>query len=267
MSGGDDFEDVGPAGSWLEDLGNPRPEEAPEEVRKRRETVGYLRGRGGRSVAGPEEAIAELRGEIREIAEGLEAILAEAERVEEAFLHVRRAFERTQPPIFKRLTVRWWRARKGERRVPCLIQVDGDGLGREKPVRRFDRRVRRRTDGGFGLNADLAGEVFEIYWALWSLRCELQDDLSRLAAIVRGRRKKLGRVDRLAYDAVRARAEATDRLRRVGFEFDPVPVPEWPLPEGFWAEDGELGRALAGKAGDEEWRGVGVEPEGDAGEG
>lgn len=267
MSEGDEFEEVGSAGSWLEDLGTPRPENAPDSRRKRRETVGYLRGRGGRHTAGPEDAIASLRGEIREIAAGLEAILAEAERVEEAFLHVRRAFERTQPPIYNRLTVRWWRAHKGERRIPCLIQVQGDGQGREKPVRRFDRRVKRRTDGGFGLNADLAGEVFETYWALWSLRSELQDDLSRLAAIVRGRKKKLGQVDRLTWGVVKVRAEATERLRRMGFEFAPESVPEWPLPEGFWEAGGETGRALAGQAGEEEWRSVGVEPEGDAGEG
>jgi len=262
----DEFEEVGSAQSLLDELAGLGDVE-PGDGGRKRSVVGYLRGRGGRKTADPAGALSVLRGEIREIAVGLTELLAEAERVEEAFLHVRRAFERVQPPMYGRMAVRWWLVNRTGRRVPCLIQVRGDGQGREKPVRVMDRRVRRRTDGGYGLNADLAKEVFEVYWALWALRCSVQEDLSRLAQVLRGRRKKVGQVDRLAWDSVRLRAEATDRLRRVGFSFDAEGVPEWPLPEGFWGEGGEAAKVLSAKAGEDEWREVGIEPEGGSGEG
>lgn len=192
-----------------------------EEVRPRRKrsVVGYLRGRGGPATASPEEALAALVAEL-ECARGmLEELVEEAVEVEKAFAEVRSALQRTQPPMFGRMVVSWWKLRAGGKRVPVLVQVKGDARGNEKPVR-VDRRARLRKDGGFALNHDLNQRAVDLYWALWGLRCEVHDDLARLAQVLRRRRTKAKVIAARVAEVKAVRAEAVRRLKLVGYEVE-----------------------------------------------
>lgn len=205
--------------------------------KRRRGVVGYMAGKGGHSTWRPTEALEALRAEGAVLRGEVEALLQEAERIEMAFVHVRRALERSQPPMFNRLTVKWWKLRGDGRRVPVLVQVRSDPHGREKPMRVEDRRVRLRRDGGYGLNFDLARRAFDLYWVLWTLRAEVHDDLATLAKLLRRQRRRVGVLDARARDLLDIRAEATARLRDVGVQFEPVVLPEAGLPDGFWDWD------------------------------
>jgi hypothetical protein len=259
-----EFEVLGPAEDWLA-VASEGQDGDVVPAKKERPKVGYLRGRGGWVTRTPAAALDVLAGELREVMEGVEGLVKDVRRIEQAFFLVERAFKRTQPPMFRRLHVRWWRTSgKDTRRIPVLVRVNGTKAGAEVVERVPDRHVRLRKDGSFGLSADLAREVFELYWGLWALRSDAQRVLSEVVVALRGwKRRRGGGPERVAYEALRLRAEATTRLRRMGFPFAPDAGPTWPLPEDFWEWlDGEIRWVVERGWGKEEWPGA----EGEEGE-
>lgn len=211
---GDDLEIVGDASAIHGEV-----EGVTRGSRRKGSVVGYLRGRGSDATTGPDEAVAALRAELEYVRSVLDELAEEVVSVEEAFAEVRATFQRTQPPNYGRMTVSWWKLRGGGRRVPVLVQVRGNRNGAERPTR-VDRRAKLRKDGGFALNHDLNQRAVDLYWALWGLRCEVHDDLARVAQALRRRRTKARAIAERVAEVRETRREAIRRLRMVGYEVD-----------------------------------------------
>lgn len=163
--------------------------------------------------------MAALQAELEFVRGVLDELAAEVVAVEEAFAEVRATLQRTQPPNYGRMTVSWWKLRGGGRRVPVLVQVRGDRNGAERPTR-VDRRAKLRKDGGFALNHDLNQRAVDLYWALWGLRCEVHDDLARVAQALRRRRTKAHAIAERVSEVRETRREAIRRLKMVGYDVD-----------------------------------------------
>lgn len=193
------------------------------EGRKKR-VVGYLKGRGDGATWSPDGSLKDLREEAVEIRRRLDVLIEDLEEAEQAFVAVRRAFDRTQPPIFNRFQVRWWKLWGGGPRVPCLVIVAGTQRGDEKPTRVKDRRTKPRKDSGFALNHDLNLRVIDTYWALWSLREEARDRWTRVAKAFAGMRPVAEVVRARVAELEQIREQATERLRLVGYEYRDSPA-------------------------------------------
>lgn len=181
--------------------------------------VGYLSGSGGAGTWSAAEAQAEWRAEIGALRGRIEGLLEEVIALEEGFEQVKWALDRTQPRMFNRVTVSWWRLRGGDRKTPVLVRVEGGPNGTEKPVRVTTAGIKLRTDRGFGLCADLAKRAVVSYWRLWKLRQEVSDELGRLGTAL-GRRpdKRRERVGLVVAEATEVRREAEERLREIGYD-------------------------------------------------
>lgn len=199
-----------------------------------RQAVGYLRGRGGRATVVAEEAKAEWRevfAELRRRVDALEASVMEAEGVMEG---VARALNRAQPPMWRRVLVRWWRVQTGGVRAPVLVREVAGARGGVK-LEQVGRGVKLRTDRGFGLCADLARRAVAGYWAVAGVRREMAEAVSDLLRVT-GRAERAaarwGRVLGREADAMtEAHREAVARLRAVGYA----------VGEAEGAEDGVAG--------------------------
>lgn len=222
---------------------SPEPPSSSEPSRGRRTgpgVPGYLQGKGEGKTWKPDEAIAALRAEAQDTIAQLQGMLVELERVEHAFVLVRQAFERTQPPMFNRMTVRWWITQTGQPRVPTLVQVRGTPQGKERPTAITSPGVRLRKDGAYALNHDLNREAVRIYWQLHALRAEYRDALQGVRKESKGRRGRSAAIDKAARRLLQIRAEATSRLIAVGYEFKPIclDLPDDGLPDQFWSDSG-----------------------------
>lgn len=180
--------------------------------------VPYLSGRGGGETFAPDGAIDEWRATLLALRGRIDQLLAEGERVERAFEDVKFALDRSQPPMWKRVAVRWWRLRGGGPRTPVLIRVESGPNNREKPVRVERPGIVLRRDRGFGLCADLAKRGVAAYWGLWAIRSELQAEVVRVKKSLGRRVEKRQRdVDRIVAEARMIRSEAEGRLQMVGY--------------------------------------------------
>lgn len=233
----------GPGSGGTNPPDSPEPPSSSTPSRGRRTgpgVPGYLQGKGEGKTWKPDEAIAALRAEAEDTIAQLQGMLVELERVEHAFVLVRQAFERTQPPMFNRMTVRWWITQTGQPRVPTLVQVRGTPQGKERPTAVTSPGVRLRKDGAYALNHDLNREVVRIYWQLHALRAEYRDALQGVRKESKGRRGRSAAIAKAARRLLQIRAEATSRLIAVGYEFKPIhlDLPDDGLPDHFWAADG-----------------------------
>lgn len=194
-----------------------------------KQAVGYLQGRGGAATLTGDDARAEWRAVFAQLRAELDALEAECVQAEDAMEAVGEALMRSQPPMWKRVAVRWWRLTGGARRTPVLVRVEAGAGGRVKLVP-FEPGMKLRKDRSFGLCADLAKVAVDRYWALASMRKEqvaLVAEVSRVLG--RGAKRRRGALaDALERMAV-VRAEAEERLRMVGYE---VPVAEGVMAEG-----------------------------------
>lgn len=222
--GGHDGEGGGVAGDA------PVSGESAGKGRKGR-VVGYLKGRGDGATWSPDGSLKDLREEAVEMRRRLDVLIEDLEVAEQSFVAVRRAFDRTQPPIFNRFQVRWWKLWGGGPRVPCLVIVAGTQRGDEKPTRVKDRRTKPRKDSGFALNHDLNLRVIDTYWALWSLREEARDRWAKLAKAFAGMRPVADIVRARVAELEQIRDQATERLRLVGYEYRDSPADDVPQAE------------------------------------
>lgn len=189
-------------------------------VEAKREAVGYLKGRGGADTLTPDAAKAEWRDVFARMRADLDALELEVLAVEDALGDTARALNRSQPPMYRQMVVRWWKMGgwSGQRREPVMVRLEGGAGGRIKPVV-AGRGVRLRTDRGFGLCADLAKLAVRDFWALSHMRKELATQVSGIGRSLTVGAARRGR----AVAEVRERMagivrEAEDRLRVVGYE-------------------------------------------------
>jgi len=181
------------------------------------EAVGYLRGRGGPDTVGPEAAKAEIQAQFAEVRRMVDALEAEALAVEDAMAGVSHALTRTQPPMYRRMVLRWWRMRGGQRREPVLVRIEGGPGGRVKLVQ-AEPSMRLRTDRGFGLCADLAKSAVRGFWALRAVRRETHGQLSGVIRALRPVARRQAVIERVRGEAAAAMYEAAGRLRDVGYD-------------------------------------------------
>lgn len=183
---------------------------------KDRKAVGYLAGRGGEETLTPEATISEIRAHFSELRSRVDALEAEAIAIEEGMAEVNQALRWSQPPMFKRTSVRWWVSHGGRRREPVVVQELGGPNGRAKPTP-VDSRVHLRTDRGFGLCADLARQAFRAFWALRAVRRETHDRVAALARAVKPLERRGAVVSRVRAEMAGVTLEARRRLREVGY--------------------------------------------------
>lgn len=185
----------------------------------KREAVGYMRGRGGVETQTAADARAEWADVFAVIRGAVDELERQALASEDAMEAVARAVMRSQPRMYREVVVRWWRKQSGGRREPVLVRLDGGAGGRVKAVE-VGRGVRLRRDRGFGLNADLAREAVNGYWAVAALRAEVVEaarELRRVAGV--GGKRRMAALLRWAEVAEGLHGEAMQRLRDVGYEF------------------------------------------------
>lgn len=197
----------------------------------KREAVGYLKGKGGPGTLGPGEAQAEWREVFAVLRQAVDELEAQALGAEEAMAAVGKALQRSQPRMYREVAIRWWRKQTGGRREPVLVRLDGGAGGRLKPEL-MGRTSKLRRDRGFGLNADLARDAVNGYWAVAAIRAEVAEAVKELRRVAGAGVKRRGdALARWAEDAGRIHAEATQRLRDVGYEFpegeEEPPVEDW----------------------------------------
>lgn len=182
-----------------------------------REAVGYLAGRGGPETLTPEATMADIRRNFAELRSRVDALEAEALAIEEAMAEVNEALFRTQPPMFKRTSIRWWILRGGRKREPVVVQELAGANGRMKPTP-VDARVRLRTDRGFGLCADLAKQAFKAFWTLKSIRKQTHTAISEVSRALKPVERRGAVVARVRGEMAGVVQEATQRLRDVGYD-------------------------------------------------
>lgn len=183
-----------------------------------REAVGYLKGRGGVATSTAAEAMGDWREVFAEIRAELDELEADAIALEAGMEAVGATLYRSQPPMYKRVAVRWWRLSGGRRRVPVLVRIEGGAGGRVK-LEPVERGIRLRKDRGFGLCADLAKQAVDRYWALLAVRKELLTQVAEVGRVVgraKARRRKV--IDQAQAEMAEARREAEERLRMVGYD-------------------------------------------------
>ena len=182
-----------------------------------KQAVGYLRGKGSAATSGPGATQDEWRGVFAQMRSKLDALEAQAVAIEAGMAGVGEALMRTQPPMYRRVLVRWWRKETGKRREPVLVRAEGGVGGRIKlePIR---RGAKLRTDRGFGLCADLAKQSVAGYWSLRESRRVLAAQVADLQRVLgRGEARRATVLERVALETARAQAEAMGRLRDVGY--------------------------------------------------
>lgn len=169
--------------------------------------VPYLSGRGGVGVTDvPDEALREVAGRISVVEARLAGLMVEVERVERALEVVRDALHVSQPPMWKRLMVRWWKG-GGLWREPMLVQVVAGKRGKMDLRRVKSAAVKLRADRGFALNADVAAKAHRLFWRLVRRRRELLEVLGRVERTLASARADRLEVAGEEVEAWRAEAE------------------------------------------------------------
>lgn len=185
--------------------------------RKVRKVVGYIEGRGGVETATPDDALAEWESEGAGAAALLGDLYAEAQQIELAMAEVKKLLRLSQPPMWGRYSVRWWRPTTGSRRTPMLIREQAGAKGRITPERVKTRGAKQRVDRGFSLNADLAKEAVDTYWLLWHNREAALAEIRRVKLALAGdKQKRRDSVARLSERMKVLQAEAEKRLDEIG---------------------------------------------------
>jgi len=184
--------------------------------------AGYLKGRGSEDLTlGPVGAGLELTDRVTELGSRIQALLSEVAVVDDALVAVRDALDVSQPPMWNRVVLRWWRM--SGRRKPVLGRTRMEGGRLVVEVIRRLGAIKLRKDRGFALNADLVAKAVRLFWVLERRRVVLVGMLSkaeRALAMARAERLEAGRADvgRWRDEAMELRREAVRRLRMVGFE-------------------------------------------------
>lgn len=195
---------------------------APLRGRIPPKAVAYLAGRGLPGVTlGPETAMEATAERVGELWGRIEALRLEVDRVDRGLEAVRDALEFSQPPMWHRVAIRWWR--EGGRRGPVLVRIRPTGGGRLCVEKVKGAGIKLRTDRGFALNADIAAKAVRLYWILARRRTgllRLVGLAERALASARADRLSAGasEVDRWAGEAVTLKGQAIERLRMVGYE-------------------------------------------------
>lgn len=179
--------------------------------------VGYMQGKGGEHTRSPVEAVEDWRAVFALLRGRVDALETQAMAVEDALGRVARTLERSQPPMFKAVFVRWWALRGGQRRAPVLVRREGSPGGKVRFVQ-VGPEVKLRRDRGFGLCADLAQQAVRDFRALVAVRNELLDAVSAAGAAVGNGGARRERVVVAAMERMtQAADEAERRLREVGY--------------------------------------------------
>lgn len=187
------------------------------KARVARKAVGYLVGRGGTDTLTASAAIEEHQGAGVQLLSQLQSLSEELQVIDLAIENVGAALNRAQPPMYGRFAVRWWKLYGGAAREPVLVRETGGPSGLLKPELVKTRGARQRTDGGFGLNADLAKQALDSFWLLKHQRKTVQQELAAVSKVL-GRERGARRVavTQLALDATAIQDEAERRLVAVG---------------------------------------------------
>ena len=190
---------------------------SPSAAKRSRTAVGFLQGRGGDDTFTPGEALQEWTVEGAEQVLLLTELYREAESIEHALAEAAALLSASQPPMYGRIAIRWWRLYGGSRRTPVLVKEAGGARGQVKPERVKTRGVRQRTDLGFSLNADLAKRGIDAFWALHHMREAVLAEIARIKRALAGSKdNRREAVARLHDELGQLRAEARGRLVDVG---------------------------------------------------
>lgn len=139
-----------------------------------KEAVKFLRGAGGADTRTPEQALAEWREVIADTRQMLDALEAQGDALEHALVRLGEVLRKSQPPMYRTVSLRWWRLGGGRSREPTLVRTEAAGRGLVRPVM-IGPNSRLRVDRGFGLLADVTAEVVATFWALRVMWRELRD--------------------------------------------------------------------------------------------
>lgn len=191
-----------------------------------RVAVGYMKGRGGGSTRDAGETIAELQEQFASLRAAIDVMEAQAVGIERSLEAVGRTLERSQPPMWHRVLLRWWKARGGASRVPMFIREERSGGERSVKPTIVGPGVKLRRDAGFGLCADIAAEAVRSGRGLLELRRELMEQLADLKRVAgRGAKRRDKVVGDVQERMGELREEAVSRLRAVGYDL-PGEAPE-----------------------------------------
>ncbi|HGM5506771.1 TPA: hypothetical protein ACKPYM_000761 [Stenotrophomonas maltophilia] len=196
---------------------SPDRSSAPPQAKPARAAVGFMQGRGGDETLTPSEALQEWRSEAEALGERLAELFREVECIELAMADAAALLGASQPPMYGRMAIRWWRLFGGGRRTPVLVKETGGARGQIKPERVKTRGVRQRTDLGFSLNADLAKRGIDAYWSLSHIRDGVLQEIARIKRALAGAKEpRREAVVRIRAELVMLQEEARDRLVDVG---------------------------------------------------
>lgn len=196
------------------DSTDPNP---PSPAKRSRTAVGFMQGRGGDETFTPGEALQEWAEEAAAQVNLLAELYAEAEAIERALAEAASLLSASQPPMYGRMAIRWWRLYGGSRRTPVLVKEAGGAGGHIKPERVKTRGVRQRTDLGFSLNADLAKRGIDAYWALHHMREAVLAEIARIKRALAGEKaNRREAVGRMRDELIALQLEARGRLADVG---------------------------------------------------
>lgn len=177
----------------------------------------YLTGKGGSETLTAHAAREDQVGAGEQLLAQLQSLNQELQDIDSAMEMVGSALQRAQPPMYGRFAIRWWKLYGGAPREPVLIRETGGPGGLLKPDLVKTRGARQRTDGGFGLNADVAREALDAYWLLKHQRKTVQAELAQITRILG--RERAGRREAATHLGQRGREleeEARRRLVAVG---------------------------------------------------
>jgi hypothetical protein len=184
----------------------------------KRGAVGYMRGRGSEATRTPKEAETEWLAVVDGLRARLDDIEADGLALLKATEAVGEALDKSQPPMFRRMVVRWWRLSGGGRRRPVLARVEA-GAKQHIKLTVAHPNHQLRTDRGFGLCADLARRGVTAFWALHAERRALDSLVVALGRTLnRGRAQRREIVRCVTDEAQRLTVEAKERLVSVGYD-------------------------------------------------
>ena len=204
-----------------------------EKVRRARAVVKFMKGRGGEGrTLDPAEAVEEVTAFYEGLAGRLADLGSRIARCDEVLMGIRRALLRTQPSMYGRLDVRWWRGGAAggtgagvSWRQPVVVK-QGYGPGGRLLVTPLKRPVNAPTNGAFALNADIAERMLRGFREVLRIRKRLRAEAVEVQRIM-NRNDRRWEADeevllRLEGEAGDAYLEAVERMRANGYRVDGV---------------------------------------------